>query len=223
MNELDARRRPRVLAPIAGALMVVGLSSALDAAPLAAPPSAWLQAGPALDLDELQRFEVISSSSRVGFDAESTLHDFSGATSDVSGWVEARLSDPAAGGRGRVVVRAATLRTGIDRRDAEMRERLDVERHPELRFDWTGFELEHLERATATLRGHALGTLTIRGVGRAVRVPVQVEVDPERQLRLTAELALKMSDFGVDPPRLLFVRVKDEVKVRVSLRLRRAP
>lgn len=222
MNEREARRRPRVFAPVAGALLAVGLLSALDAAPLMAPRGSWLQAGPGVDLDERQRFEVVSSSSRAGFDAESTLHDFTGETSDVSGWVEARLADPAAGGRGRVVVRAAMLRTGIDRRDAEMRERLDVERHPELRFEWTGFELEHLERATATLRGHALGTLTIRGVGRPVRVPVQVEADPEGQLRLTAAFALKMSDFGVDPPRLLFVRVKDEVTVRVSLRLRRA-
>lgn len=222
MNEREARRRPGALAPIAGALLV-GLATALDAAPPSTSGSAWLQAGSGLDLDERQRFEVIPSSSRVGFDAESTLHDFTGATSDVSGWVEARLADPAAGGRGRVVVRAATLRTGNDRRDAEMRERLDVEHHPELRFEWTGFELEHLERATATLRGHALGTLTIRGVGRPVRVPVQVAPDAEGQLRLTAELALKMSDYGVDPPRLLFVRVKDEVKVRVSLGFRRAP
>lgn len=194
------------------------------ATPEAAPPAPRgvfsFRANQGLDLGERQRFEVISSLSRVGFDAQSTMHDFSGVTQDVSGWVEARLADPGKDGRGQIVARAATLRTGIDGRDEEMRERLDVEHHPDLRFDWTGFELESLDRATTKLRGHALGTLTVKGVTRPLRIPVNVELDPQRRLVLAGELVVKMSDFGVEPPNLGVIRVKDEVKVWLSLRLR---
>jgi len=210
----------------AGGGAVAAPDSALAAQPAPEPPAPTargvfsFKAGRGPDLDERQRFEVIAALSRVGFDAKSTMHDFTGVTSDVEGWVEVRLADPGRDGRALVTARAATLRTGVDGRDEEMRSRLEVERHPLVRFDLTGFELERLDRATTKLRGHALGTFTIHGVTRPVRVAVDVEVDPQRRLVVTGEARLNMSDHGVSPPNLGVIVVEDEVKVWLSLRLR---
>lgn len=210
--------------PVAEAPSVAAPDSAAAPQPTTEAPAARgvfsFKAGRGPDLDERQRYEVIAALSRVGFDAKSTMHDFTGVTSDVDGWVEVRLSDPGRDGRALIQARAATLRTGVDGRDEEMRSRLETDRHPQLRFDLTGFELERLDRATSKLRGHALGTFTIHGVTRPVRVAVDVEVDPQRRLVVTGEARLKMSDHGVTPPNLGVITVEDEVKVWLSLRLR---
>jgi polyisoprenoid-binding protein YceI len=189
-------------------------------APAAAPRGRFSFRAQGLDLDERQRFEVIAALSRVGFDAKSTLHDFTGVTSDVSGWVEARLAEPARDGRAAIVARAETLRTGVDGRDEEMRKRLDAAQHPELRFDLTGFEVERVQREPPRVTGAALGTLTVRGVARPVRVPMTLEVDASRRLVVTGEVRVKMSDHGIEPPDLGVIVVQDEVRVWIALRLR---
>lgn len=168
-----------------------------------------------------QRLAIVPALSRVGFDAKSTLHDFSGVTSSVEGELVTDLAHPDAACGGNIRVRAASLDTGVADRDAEMRTRLAVAEHPELRFDWQSFEAREVDAAAMKLSGQARGVLTIRGVAREVAMPVTVSVDESKRVSIAGELRLRMSQFNVEAPsKLGLITVQDEVTLWIALRAR---
>jgi polyisoprenoid-binding protein YceI len=174
---------------------------------------------------EPQDYTLVPELCRVGFDAKSTLHDFTGVTSAVRGDFHADLDDPQGAWTGEVVAQAATLLTGVDGRDANLREHLDTKQHAEIRFDLARFEpvAEGIDAAHMTARGDVVGTLTIRGKRQPFRMPVTVAVDPQRRVVVTGEAKLKLTDFDVPvPSQLGLINMQDEVVVWIALRARAA-
>ncbi|MBL8801587.1 MAG: YceI family protein [Planctomycetes bacterium] len=168
-----------------------------------------------------QRLALVPSLSRVGFDAKSTLHDFSGVTQKVEGELEVDLANPAAGCSGAVRVDARSLDTGMADRDAGMREQLSVEAHPQLRFTWTGVRDAQVDAAAQKLTAVALGKLAIKGVEREVAFPVRVSVDASKRVAIEGELEVAMKDWGVEPPSQLgMIRVENKLKLWIALRAR---
>lgn len=223
---------PEIAVPVAAPAASVEVATpAADAPPVAVAPA---RAGGATFLsfqlpsagfrfDQPQEFVLVPALCRIGFDAKSTLHDFSGVTSSVEGRFRADLHDPQAGWQGEVKVRAATLTTGIDGRDANMRDLLEVERHPEICF-----AIERLEAAAdgidcqaQTVRGEIAGRMTIRGQTRALAMPVTIEVDLQKRVVINGQARLRLSDYGITPPSQLgVISMQDEVVVWVALRAR---
>jgi polyisoprenoid-binding protein YceI len=168
-----------------------------------------------------QRLALVPSLSRVGFDAKSTLHDFSGVTQKVEGELEVDLANPAAGCSGAVRVDARSLDTGMADRDAGMREQLSVDAHPQLRFAWTGVRDAQVDAAAQKLTAVALGKLAIKGVEREVAFPVRVSVDASKRVAIEGELEVAMKDWGVEPPSQLgMIRVENKLKLWIALRAR---
>jgi polyisoprenoid-binding protein YceI len=234
----EGAARPVVLAPPEPAPELAaapspGAAAAGDAPPEAPGPEAAAGAAPkkrflsfrlpsqAFAFDQRQRFAIVPSLSRVGFDAKSTLHDFSGVTSAVQGEITADLSRPGEGCGGSVIARAASLDTGVEGRDESMREILEPERYPDLRFDWRSFAAERVDVGAQTLTGTAMGTLTIHGTAREVAMPVAVAVDASKRVTIDGQMKFKLSDFGVKPPsKLGLVSVEDEAALWIALRAR---
>lgn len=173
-----------------------------------------------LDFAQRQRYEVIASLSRVGFDAKSTLHDFSGVTTEVAGYFAGRL-DQTGALEGRVAAKVAAIKTGVDGRDEEMRKVLEAEAHPELVFVLERLEVKtsDLEAKTASAIVH--GSFTIKGVTKTLAVPLEISVDRSRRLVVAGELKFLLSEFGIEPPSVAgAIKVEDGVKLWLSLRLR---
>jgi polyisoprenoid-binding protein YceI len=173
--------------------------------------------------DGEQDFAILPDLSRVGFDAKSTLHDFTGATSKVAGTFTANLADPAGGWRGAVTCTVASLITGVDGRDAAMRDNLDAAHHPEIRFEIIGFKPAErgIDAAAMTVRGEIRGTMTIRGVSKELRMPVAVSVDDSKRLFLEGHVPLRLDDYDVPVPNQLgFVKMDPEVNLWIALRAR---
>ena len=173
--------------------------------------------------DQAQDFKLVPELSRVGFDAKSTLHDFSGVTSQVEGSFRADFDDPQGAWSGQVVVQAPTLKTGVDGRDSNMLDYLDVKNHPQITFTVTGFQptAGGIDVAKQTARGDVKGTMRIRGVEREVTMPVTVEVDPQKRVVLAGQMPLLLSDYKVPvPSQLGVINMQDEVKVWIALRAR---
>ena len=173
--------------------------------------------------DQAQDFKLVPELSRVGFDAKSTLHDFSGVTSQVEGSFRADFDDPQGAWSGQVVVQAPTLKTGVDGRDSNMLDYLDVKNHPQITFTVTGFKptAGGIDVAKQTARGDITGTMRIRGVEREVTMPVTVEVDPQKRVVLAGQMPLLLSDYKVPvPSQLGVINMQDEVKVWIALRAR---
>lgn len=168
-----------------------------------------------------QRLALVPSLSRVGFDAKSTLHDFSGVTQKIEGELEVDLAQPDLGVVGTVRVDARSLDTGMADRDENMRAHLDVAAHPELRFAWTGLKHARVDARAQTVEGVACGKLSIRGVERDVTLPVRVSVDASKRVAIEGELEIAMKDWGVEPPSQLgVIRVENKIKVWLALRAR---
>jgi polyisoprenoid-binding protein YceI len=175
--------------------------------------------------DEPQQYTLLPELCRVGFDAKSTLHDFSGVTSQVRGGFRADLDDPDGAWTGDVSATAASLRTGVDGRDENMREHLDAKTHADIRFVVERFHpaAGGVDVAKQTLRGDVAGTMTIRGVSRPFRMPIHVEVDPQQRVVLTGQAPLKLGDYGVPvPSQLGLINMQEEVVVWIALRARAA-
>ncbi|MDF3338612.1 YceI family protein [Mycolicibacterium septicum] len=97
-----------------------------------------------------------------------------------------------AGVSGRVVIAAASVRTGIGKRDNHLRSAdfFDVETHPDITVQVTG-----LEPSDDSLR--LTTVLTVRGVSKPVELPVDAEVLDDGALRLSGRCEVQRDDFGV--------------------------
>jgi polyisoprenoid-binding protein YceI len=195
-------------------------------APSPSPPARKSFLAFELPSDQL-RFEgrrtwtVLPSLSRVGFDAQSTLHDFTGTTSRVEGTLEVDPSHPADAPHAFLRVQAASLATGVDGRDEALREHLATSEHPELVFELEAFDAATVDVSAQRVAGTARGKMTIRGVTRAVAMPVTLALDAARRLSLEGEMIVHLPDFGVPVPNKLgLISMQEDVKVWIAIKLR---
>lgn len=173
--------------------------------------------------DEEQDYALVPDLCSVGFDAKSTLHDFTGRTGAVRGGFRADFDEAEAKWSGEIVCQAASLVTGVEGRDDNMRDHLDTKNHAEIRYSLTGFKAAAggLDEAAQKVRGEVAGTMTIRGQSRPFTMPVAIEVDAQRRVVVTGQAPLKLSDYGVPvPSQLGLINMQDEVVVWIALRAR---
>jgi hypothetical protein len=113
-----------------------------------------------------------------------------------------------------------TLDTDNESRDKDMRETLEVKKYPQIVFT-----LESVEGKLKDLRGEfkARGRFFIRGREKESVVAFRTEPVEGGGMRVLGEAKLKLSDYGVKPPSVVFVTVDDNVRVWFDLRLARAP
>ncbi|MAW60928.1 MAG: hypothetical protein CMJ94_08845 [Planctomycetes bacterium] len=168
-----------------------------------------------------QSFEILSDLSRVGFDAKTTLHDFTGISEKVQGKFTVDLAHPEQGVEGELQVRADSLITGLEGRDEAMLEHLEAEQHPEIRFVLTGFRAPQVDAAKKSVAGTLTGRMTIRGKTVDVELPVSAQVDDARRLVIEGEMPLSLPDYEVPVPNKLgVITMEEEVRVWVRLRAR---
>jgi len=168
---------------------------------------------------EPRRWVPIPGKCEVFFDGGHPLGPFSGRTEKVEGEFQLDPGDLRQGVHGALWVAARTLRTGDDTRDRQMWSSLGVEQYPEIRYT-----IESIEASFASIseRPDVLltirGRLSIHGVEREVSFPGRVR-RREEGLWVRGETRIKMSDYGIKPPRRLFFKVTDEVLVSFDLLL----
>ena len=177
----------------------------------------------AFHFDQVQQFEILPELSRVGFDAKSTLHDFSGVTSKITGSFAANLADQAGAWTGWIACEATTLATGVEGRDTAMREHLDTEHHAEVRYTIESFtpDVGGIDAAKETVSGSVNGTFEIRGQKKAVSLRVKLSVDSSRRVSVEGQTTLHLPDFAVPvPSQLGLISMEPDVLVWVALRAR---
>lgn len=172
------------------------------------------------DFAQRQRYRVISSLSRVGFDAKSTLHDFSGVTSSVEGSFVGRLDADDKVAVGQIRAAVAELRTGVDGRDEELRKVLAAEKHAWIQFDLKSLKVSKSDPAARTSSAIGRGTFSIRGVTKEVSIPLEISVDRSKRLVVAGEASLDLREFQVEIPSVGAIGMEPTVKVWLSLRLR---
>lgn len=116
-----------------------------------------------------------------------------------------------------------TIATGITLRDRQMRENyLETEQFPFAEFTgkfYTGIDLSSESAQKIFVRG----TFTIHGVKKELDVVATVTPKGRNSLMATASWPLKLSDFGIEVPSLLFYRLNETLILTINVDLRKKP
>ncbi|MHB8463418.1 MAG: YceI family protein [Acidimicrobiales bacterium] len=166
----------------------------------------------------MARYEIASERSRVWIDARSSVHPIHTETAGLEGWLDVDVDtssgrlDLATRPHGRLSLPVARLRSGNPLEDREMRRRIDAGRYPTI-----DGELAEMTAVGDSARYLVRGDVTFRGVQRSHEAEMEMTVVGDRTISLTGEATFDVREFGMEPPRILMLRVYPEVKVRVEV------
>jgi len=148
------------------------------------------------------------------------MHDFAGRTPQIEGTIRVSDADRLSDAEACIRMDAASLDTGNSTRDGIMRnDHLETARFPTI--DFLLKAVDGVTRQGETWEFTATGMLSLHGVNREIRFALRARQEGET-VRLTGRLPLRMSDYGIRTPRLLFLAVDDEVMVSFDLIVKRA-
>lgn len=157
---------------------------------------------------------AFGAESRVDYHLVHPLHQVTGTTHALRGTIalaDERLVTPVT-----LRVPLTAFDSGNANRDANALATLEAGRFPAATFEVTRFAERSRTRAGSglDLAGDAAGTLTLHGVARAIAVPLRVHVAPEA-VTVDGSFEVKLSDYQIPRPSLLFKPVEDAVRVDV--------
>ncbi len=168
---------------------------------------------------EPRSYRVVAEKNQVMFEASYPLGDFSGATGDVTGEIRLDPDNIPLGVTGSVAVNPASLRTGLGGRDRDLQNTLEVARYPEIRFRVESVEASFpslAERVDVLLK--IRGVMLIHSVERPMTWTGRARIE-EGRIWIRGEAELRLTDFGITPPKKLFLAVADRVRASFDLRL----
>ena len=158
------------------------------------------------------RFVVEPEKSRVAYVSGTQLGEFRGDTTAVGGEI---LMDPQDPSRLRLAVSAdlRQLKSDNARRDQHMYEQvLEVARFPKATFTAGEFR----PSGAGDGQGVLVGTFALHGVERVVSVPIRFKLEGNT-LRGDGTFTIALTNFGMTPPRLLGLKVRDQAVVEIRL------
>ncbi len=162
----------------------------------------------------------------VRFISQAPIEEVVGITDRIDGYVlldGPRLEEGSAseGTQLYLEVDLASLDTGLGLRNRHMRNNyLEVEEFPYAMFDAT---IERVEVASAGVFGvTAQGVLNIHGVEREMELPCDVSTRQDGY-RARCTFTVLLSDFDIDIPKLMFLKLADEIRLELDFAVRPAP
>ena len=200
--------------------------------PAIAVVAAVLFSGPAVALAETMNFKLLPRYSRATFKSDAPLETFVGNTADTG--IAANLTvDPAKphDAKGTVKVDMTQVRTGIDKRDADMRAEQYLDTDTEANR-WVTFQVTKVEIAGPLVPGkevpakvHGVLTVKQKAVERVADAKVTyLKLTPEQveaqkrfgfasdNIKVKARFATTFTDHGMQVPQLLFLKVNNELE-----------
>jgi polyisoprenoid-binding protein YceI len=169
-------------------------------------------------------YRIDASRSQASYTVDETFFDARGlttvvgTTNAVAGDILFDAANPPASQVGEIVVDVSQLRTDEPSRDNAIRRAyIESLRYPLATFrnaSLTDMPLQWSEGVTFTFK--MTGDLTVRDVTRPVTWDVEAAV-ASGALKASATTAIKLSDFGIDPPNLSVLRVEDDMVLRLDL------
>lgn len=204
---------------------------------VAATVAALILAVPMAALAETMNFKLLPRYSRATFKSDAPLETFVGNTAD-TGITASLVVDPAKpqDAKGAVKVDMTQVRTGIDKRDADMRGTPYLETDTEANRFVT-FQITKVEIAGPLVPGKEMpakvhGVLTVKQkpAERVADAKVMyLKLTPEQvaaqkrfgfasdNLKVKAKFSTTFTDHGMRVPQLLFLKINNELELETDL------
>jgi hypothetical protein len=162
------------------------------------------------------RYELLPDACLMSVEARSSVHPVRVETTRITGHLDADVED------GDVVVRPGArlevmmdgLRSGNPLLDRETRRRMDLRRHPTLVAELSD------ARSLGSGRLACRGQVTFQERTQPVTGELRVHADDDGGLRIEGRQQVDVRRWGLQPPRLLVLKVDHEVTVELRLRAR---
>ena len=199
-------------------------------------------ATPSLALADVMTFRLLPNYSRATFKIDAPLETFVGNTA-AEGVQGTLVADPARPqqAKGTVRVDMNLIRTGIDKRDADMRGKNFLDTEVEANR-WVTFELTSVDIAGALVVGKEVaakltGILTVKQkpVERVVDATISwIRLTPEQveaqkrfgfaadNVKVRAKFATTFTDHGMQVPQILMFKVTNDIHLETDLTFARA-
>jgi polyisoprenoid-binding protein YceI len=168
---------------------------------------------------------TLQPESKLWVEGKSTIRSFSCQAADISAVVDAvpnGIAQVAAAQKGiravRITVPAEKLECGNGTMNDHMRKAIKLSENPVIEFNMASYDVS---KATEGVSGTLTGTLKLGGVTKTIAIPATA--NPENgSLHVIGAYELKMSDFDLTPPSLMFgrIKVRDELNVKFDLLLK---
>lgn len=165
----------------------------------------------------MARFEISPERSVVVIDARSSVHPIHAECKGLEGFLELVLSDdgrldPAGEPKGHLELPVDRLQSGNPLYDREMKRRIDARRYPSI----TG-ELTAMAPGDAPGSYRLAGDLSFHGVTKSYEDTVTLARPAPDTLQLEGTHTFDVRDFGVEPPKIMMLRVYPDVTVTVRI------
>ena len=111
--------------------------------------------------------------------------------------------------KGEITLELLSLKSDNEKRDEHMYEALHVKTHPN-----TFFKLKEVVKEADGY--HLIGILTLNNQPKEINTKAEI-ADQNGFVSLKGNFTIKMSAFGIEPPTLLFLSVRDDVVISYDL------
>jgi len=164
----------------------------------------------------LARYEIVPERSTVWIDATSSLHPIHSEVRGVTGFVDVEVGtsgslDLGAVPSGRIELLVEKMSSGNPLYDREMKRRVEARRYPSI----VG-ELTAIEPADDGGAYQVSGMVMFKGATKAYADRMHIAAK-EDLLVLEGEHVFDVRDFGMEPPKIMMLKVHPEVSVRVEI------
>lgn len=170
----------------------------------------------------MTRYEISPQRSKVEINARSSVHPIHSRTDGLEGWIELEVAgdgiDLSVPPRAQLVLPVARLKSGNALEERELKLRIEARRFPTI-------DAELIEMTATAVAGTYLvrGAVTFRGERRRHEDEMTFERVDDHTVRLAGSSTFDVREFGMQPPRILLLRVEPQVEVRVEIVAARHP
>jgi len=145
------------------------------------------------------------------FEAKMPLNSYIGETDQLEGSIDFTT------GKVDFTVPVKSIKTGNEKRDGHMYELLEAQKNPKVVFKGQlteDFDLDTTSKHTVK----AKGDFTLAGSTRQITLPL--DLNPvSKGIQLKASWSLLITDYGLERPSLMFIKVKDQHDLSVDVLL----
>ena len=165
----------------------------------------------------MTRYRINPERSYVWIDARSNVHPIHSTTDGLEGSVDVTFAsdgsvDVTAPAAGTLSLTVDHLSSGNRLEDRELQRRIDSRRYPKI--EGTLDKIAPSEEAASYLVG---GDITFRGVARHHEDVMSISTVDDQTIRLAGQSSFDIREFGMEPPRILLLKVEPEVEIRVEI------
>jgi polyisoprenoid-binding protein YceI len=164
----------------------------------------------------------LAAESRVWFDGKSTVRDWSCKATRIDAVIDADAGAVAGVLKGQKAVKTVTVTFPTAKLDCangtmngHMMKALNATKHPNITFIMSAYELD----AAAPVKGTLSGTLMINGVTKPITMPAEFVSGAAGALRATGKYVLTMTEWQVEPPKLMMGAMKVNPVINVHFDL----